>query len=292
MKAPLPPLKLTTARWFNHEARSSGRDRSTGYPIKRWSKVLAHTGSYEQFRYGSDTPSEWRSYSGKRIYRQRAIVCSVWTGVIGIDVDDEAEYMTTELARHIRREQAISTRGSGWHALIDARTVPASLWPPKQCEIRGANGLHAADVKSRGFLPVPGSWHYSEEQYEPVLHPGGMLHIVQATPEIMAAIAAGQQAPSSDGNGHGSGGGNGGGHDGEVAATVLSNILRGLTKEQCYQEWLKIAIPHDPDDPFTAADFERHYGDENRGALARARQIQRADAALIARTREWLGGVL
>lgn len=75
----------------------------------------------------------------------------------------------------------------------------------------------------------------------------------------------------------GGGDGRGGGHDGQVAATVLSNILRGMDKEQCYAEWLKTAIPQDPSRPFRRADFERHYGNERHGALAKAAKIRAAD---------------
>jgi hypothetical protein len=266
---PAEPLRLTIARWFNRKTPVKDHD---GVPGERWSKVLAHTGPYTQFRYGTDTHSS-QSRSGL----QRCIVCSRQSGVIAVDTDDEAEYMTTELSRYVNRQHAISVRGGGFHCLIDARSVPSRAWP-KQGEIRGASGLHAADVKSNGFIPVPGSTHYSGERYEPVLHPGGtagVLHIVTATPEIIAAITAGQQAPAAAGNGSGPGG-SGGGHDGEVAARVLGWVRQALNagldpadpavREDIYRQWLQVAIPRDPGYPFARDDFERHY----RTAVAKA----------------------
>jgi hypothetical protein len=49
----LEPLRLTTARWLNkcHRVKDS-----RGEWDERWRKVLAHTGHYSQFAYGSDTP--------------------------------------------------------------------------------------------------------------------------------------------------------------------------------------------------------------------------------------------
>lgn len=86
---------------------------------------------------------------------------------------------------------------------------------------------------------------------------------------------------------HGGHGGAGGGHDGQVAATVLADILRGLSKEQCYEQWLKTAVPQDPSRPFRRADFERHYGDEQHGALAKANAIRAAEAVSMPEIMAW-----
>ena len=80
--------------------------------------------------------------------------------------------------------------------------------------------------------------------------------IVPATPALMAAMIADRamRTPRRRALGlhTGNGGGGGHGHDGQVAATVLGNILRGMDKEQCYAEWLKVAIPADPADRSSA----------------------------------------
>ena len=260
---PQEPLLLTRARWLNR--RHKTRD-VRGEPTEKWSKVLAHTGSYEQFEYGTDTDSSW---SGRL---QRAIICSPWSGVLAIDVDHEQAYMSTRTAQYITRADAISTRGGGYHVLIDARMVPREHWP-RQGPIPGG------DIKSCGFIPMPGCLHWSEARYEPVLH-DGLTRVVAATPELIAAINADRHAyhPAASANGHG---GHGGGHDGEVAAATLAMVLRRMRagmpdaqmREDTYREWLTVAIPRDPGWRFERADFERHY----RGALVKAREIIKND---------------
>lgn len=264
--AQFPPLRLTFAQWRNRRRIVRGFH---GEWDEKWSKVLAHTGSLDQFAYGTSTPSDW--YPGARGSDgplQRCQINTPTTGTITIDVDDEAAFLATRTAQLTGRQDAISTRGDRFHILIDARAVPPGAWP-----VQGP--IPGADIKANGWVPVPGSWHYSGEMYAPVIHPGGWVRVVHGTPGLIAAIKTDREehraaSEGASGGGH-SGGGQGGGHDGEVAAKVMSMVLRGLTKEECYAEWLKIAIPHDPSWPFERDDFERHYGDETRGALAKAR---------------------
>lgn len=258
----LPPLKLTRARWVNRRRPAKALD---GTPSEKWAKVLAHTGTYEQFRYGEDHPSDWNGPL------QVCIVGCPGTGVFFIDVDHLDGYLTTRTAQHIRREHAISTRGERFHVLVDARSVPADRWP-KQGPIPGG------DIKSNGFIPMPGSTHWTGEKYEPVLSADGLATVVAATPELLAAIEADQaDAASTRPHGSSGSGGNGGGHDGEVAAQVLGWVRQALNagldpadpavKEQIHGLWLKIAVPRDPAWPFTREDFERHYAT----AVAKAR---------------------
>lgn len=253
----LPPLQLTTARWKNRKRRGQ---LVNGEPCERWSKVLAHQGSYEQFSYGTNTPSDWDGPL------QRAIICAPQSGLIAVDVDDEQAYLGTRTGQMLGRAQALTTRGPGFHILIDARMVPAGDWP-------GQGPIAGADIKSRGFIPFPGSQHYSGELYELADIGGGRGQIIPATPELVAAIRADRadhdaSRRAAGGNGNGNGGGNGGGHDGELAAAVLSMVRRGLDREACHAEWARIAVPRDPGWPFGMDDFERHY----RGAVAKARE--------------------
>jgi hypothetical protein len=227
---------------------------------------LAHRGGYDQFCYGYDHPG---NRSGQL---QWCIVCYIGSGVIAIDVDDEQAYLTTRTSRFVGRAQAISVRGPGYHAIIDARGVPDGQWP-KQVPICGA------DIKSRGFIPVPGSWHWSGEQYRPVFDANGLTTVVPATPALIRAILA-DQADAKSKSGRDGRGGNGGGHDGQVAATVLGNVLRGLSKGQCYMAWRRAAVAHDPDWPFDDADFERHH----RGAVRKAAEIRAAEQQLLRST--------
>lgn len=238
---------------------------SRGEWTERWSKVLAHQGGYEQFRYGTDTPAGTQPSKGDGLL-QRNIIGSLWSGVILLDVDREQEFLTTRTAQHIGRADAISKRGWGFHDLIDARKVPPEHWP-RQGPIAGA------DIKSCGFIPMPGCEHYSGELYQPVWQPGPMI----ATPELIAAINADRAEQTGRNHERYAGGGDGGGHDGEVAAEVLRMVLRGLDQEACYQLWLRIAIPHDAAWPFEQEDFERHYG----GAVRKAHKIRKQNAQLM-----------
>jgi hypothetical protein len=275
------PPQPTTARWLNRERRV--RDDHEGGWYTKWRKVLAHTGPYEQFAYGTDTPSDWPDRGhARRQELQKALICSPWSGLIAVDVDYEQEFAGTRTGKLIGRAQALTTRGRGFHILLDCRGIPPQDWPPRQVPIAGA------DIKSKGFIPVPGCWHYSGERYELTDFGRHGRGYVTGWPELIEAIKADQaDQRQAGGGGNGGGGGEGGGHDGEVAATVLGNILRGLDKEQCYAEWVKIAIPHNPGDPFTREDFERHYGDESRGALAKAEQIRAEEREAWAELMAW-----
>jgi hypothetical protein len=168
-------------------------------------------------------------------------------------------------------------------------------------------------IKSNGFIPWPGSTHYSGERYEPVLHADGNWHLIEATPWLIAAILADQADEKArrgwktgglrgsggcsspglkTGGRRGGGGGDGGGHDDEISSRVMSMILSGLRgdldKEQVYEQWRQIAVPRNPADPFTREDFERHYGNENRGALRKAREIWARDEQLMNQATRWL----
>jgi hypothetical protein len=159
--------------------------------------------------------------------------------------------------------------------------------------------IPGADIKSNGFIPKPGSEHWSGERYEPVIRPDGLVTIVSATPEMIAAINADRAGHHQVSGGGSNGGGSGGGHDGQVAAACMSIVLRLLRagavpgdrmKQAAYAEWLKIAIPHDPAWPFDWSDFERHF----RSALPKAQDvIARSDAAervAAARFLAWIRG--
>lgn len=100
--------------------------------------------------------------------------------------------------------------------------------------------------------------------------------------ELYGALAS--MPGTSAGGGHG---GAGGGHDGQVAATVLNNVLRGMSEAECYEQWLETAVPQNPSWPFTREDFKRrHY----RTALAKAAKIRAADRQAYAAWMAATGG--
>jgi hypothetical protein len=156
--------------------------------------------------------------------------------------------------------------------------------PPEDWPVQGP--IAGADIKSKGFIPWPGSEHYSGERYELTGFGRGPA-VVPAWPELMAAILADRGAHHRSGGP----GGNGGGHDGELAAEVLRMILRGWDKETCYQMWCTIATPHDLAWPYERADFERHH----RGAARKTQEITEQNAQVMATWRahmdRYAGGV-
>lgn len=220
---PVPPggpLRLTLAQ-FRNWRKTVPPSHHNDDGVKRGRK-FAHAGLMDQFAYGSRTRSTWGGGGFQWCYvltrRTRAFV---------IDVDDEAEYATTELARLVNRKDAMSRHGPDrYHVLVDGRQVPDADWPDPG-EIRGVNGLHAGDILSNGHAPVPGSSHWNEiDLYEPV---GGLVHAIPCTQAIIAAIRAAQQAPYAEGRrrgGYGGGGGHGGGHGEPIDAEKV--IAQGV----------------------------------------------------------------
>ena len=252
----LPPLRLTTARWLNRKRATRALD---GSPSEKWSKVLAHRGPLTQFAYGSDTPSDWN-----RSGLQMCIIAAQHTGVIIIDVDDWARFAVTPLARAlIARGLPASHRGPGHcHYILDARLVPPERWPSMAALYGDKNIGHC---KSAGWVPLPGSEHFSGARYEPVLNAGGRTDVSTVDKEILCLLEQAVSFPQA-GGGHG---GSGGGHDGEIAARVLGWVRQAVNagadpadpevKDWIYRQWRQLAVPRDPAWPYEREDFERHY---------------------------------
>ena len=273
------PLRLTTARWYNK--RRLVKDPHDGERRERWSKVLAHRGPLTQFAYGTDTDADNPSND-----LQACFILTFGTRVFVIDVDNVQEFGTTRTSAIAGRDQAISVRADHFHIAVDARSVPVDQWP-RQKPVAGA------DIKSNGFVPVPGSTHWTGVPYEPVIHPGNRVHIVTCTPELLAAIRADQ----ADHAGKGGNGGTGGGHDGQVAAKVMGWVRQAVNagrdptdpavKQEIYQQWLKVAVPQDQGWPYELADFEdRHYRTAVATALATPAPVMSQD------TRAWANSTL
>jgi hypothetical protein len=196
------PLRFTTARWLNRcsSVKRFGRDTTS------WLKVLAYrkTGFYSWVSYGCDYPPtrEWLDGHREELHLlQGAVLCCPPAGVFTVDVDypgltsgDDCNwhgtevigqvpgYAATRTAQLIGRDQAFTVRGDHYHGLVDARPVPGCDWPPQ-------NKIAGADIKSKGFVPMPGSRHYSGDIYRPAREP---LTTVPGTPELIAAIKADQ----------------------------------------------------------------------------------------------------
>jgi hypothetical protein len=222
------PLRLTLAQ-FRNERKSVKPDHHNDSSEKR-SRKFAHTGLMDQFAYGSRTRSTWGGGGFQWCY-----VLTPRTRAFVIDVDDEAEYSTTELARLVNRKDAMSRRGPDrYHVLVDGRQVPDADWPDHG-EIRGVNGLHAGDILSNGHAPVPGSSHWNGiDIYEPV---GGLVHAIPCTQAIIAAIRAAQQAPYAEGRRRGGygGGGHGNGEPIDAEKVIAQGVSEGRRNNTLYK---------------------------------------------------------
>ena len=229
---PGAPLRLTLAQFRNW--RKTVPPRHHNDSGEKRGRKIAHNGTMDQFAYGSRTRSTWGGGGFQWCY-----VCTCRARFFVVDVDDEAEYDTTELARLVNRKDAMSRRGPNrYHIPVDGRTVADADWPD-HAEIRGINGLHAGDILSNGWAPVPGSTHYLDENwlYEPV---GEYVRPVPCTQAILDAIKAAQQAPYAEGRrrgGYGGGGGHGGGHGEPIDAekVIAQGVPEGRRNNTLYK---------------------------------------------------------
>lgn len=146
------PLLITTGRWFN-KLRPSGKV----------AKAPAYkTGfSYDEFAYGEDKAEQFQP-DGVPLYD--SIICAPSTRVLAIDVDYPEALPFSRLGHVLpgARQRAISTRGDHFHVILDMRGIDPADWPQQG---RTAWG----DIKAAGFIPMPGSCHYSGVQYAPVM---------------------------------------------------------------------------------------------------------------------------
>lgn len=257
-------FRFTFAWW--HNAGIVRRQLVGGLHVDKtaWHKHLSHGGSYDQFAYGTEKTMPG-GYGGKCANskvehhdehgHQRAVVCAKQTHLFVVDVDDPINYATSQTARLLGKEQAMTTRGAGWHVYIYVPPELMAQWP-RQGVIPGG------DVKSNGFVPAPLTVHYSHHKYE--LTAGAS--VVVATPEILQAVNADRAAKSVGVGGSGSGD-RGDGNEPELfsyaGALYASNPA---DKEGAWAAWLEHAqfrlTLSDPTWPWTEGDrdiFERHW---------------------------------
>lgn len=230
------PLAWTTAQWHN-EGKA---------------KILAHTGTYGQFAYGTHTPSRW-----SRQDLQLAIVCSPESGVIAIDVDDAALFLGSQTARIVSRSDAATVRSSRFHIYVDARYIARGKWPRQGPA--GSGPVSWGDIKSNGFVAAPGCTHHTGMEYIPTGH-GAVTASAALIEALMADRASYTPEP-------GQSAGNGGGHDGQMMSAVIRWILDGHDREACFERWCaKAGKEENPSWPYENQDFERHYRSAERYA--------------------------
>lgn len=265
---------LTTAWWHNrlpdacpNGGRAAECQASRCGHASKWVKALSFSGSYEsnfpvgsnaarpQFQVAGYHPgtSRRKGWEGDEHGHQMAIVLGKRYGYFADDVDDDELYSSEALlARFIRREHAISTRGDHWHALVWVPPGLRCLWPEK--------GLPGADIKGSGdgFIPVPGSVHYSGARYEPV--PGA--RVITATEELLLAIR--DQPVTERALDAGYTGGSADGRQGDLLRGLM-RLPAGTTEDEAREWWLAEYERLDGEkdhaiDPDPAGLFWRHWG--------------------------------
>lgn len=260
-------LNLTYAHWCNRAKAGEAKP----------AKVLAHGGPYEQFTYGTFT--EYQPGNGFGYHPengdgplQTAVICSEWTMLLGVDTDTPGAFTGSQTGKYLTRDDAWCTRGDGFHIPQDMRGIDPATWPKQ-----GATGW--GDIKNKGFLPYPGSLHYSGEPYQPT---GKGVHV--ATPELVAAISADRdahheamkaardaaRAAIADGAApeqvadtarsaafsFANGGVAAGSHREILLALLWECGMAGLAEAEAWAQWQRYSAPWDAARPWTRSHFE------------------------------------
>lgn len=242
-----------------------------------WKKVLYHTGTIDTYERGTHKPAirhHGHCPEGEHVCEpvQRGIVCSFKARTLCTDVDEPMAYLYNGIP--LNRTHATSTRGEGYHVLVDfshIEDLTEDEWPTQ-------GHIHGGDIKSNGFVPVPGSVHYSGEKYEPTGNPP-----LRGTRELLATLRSAQAAyePPARAGGTRSTGATGQaagrGDDTALAAYTFGLVFSGLTDEEIYPLWRARADElQDPNRaPFTDANFKRHVGsDGSDGSRARGARLK------------------
>ena len=266
------PFLLTQAQWCN---RPAPKQDNPGHHAK----VLAHGGAYDQYQYGGWYPHQPEDGFGYHPERgdgplQVAVLCGPTTSLLGIDVDTPGAFPGSETGRLLARGNAWCTRGEGFHIAVDVRGLDTG----KLIQGRTAWG----DIKWRGFIPLPGSLHYTGEPYAP--NGAGIVtgwqELIAANLADRASYAAEQERLRALSPGRSGGSGSSYDHDTAQAGIVLRCVLHGMTDEQAREEWEKGAAHDWPDcdEPGRMGDeeFSRHLA----SALRKERQFSAAETSL------------
>ena len=253
-------FEYTFAWWHNAQLIRKKPVGGKQVEVTHWHKHLSHGGEIGQFAYGS-TADKPQFFGGRcarsteeqhdKYRHQIAIVCSPTSRLFVVDVDDPVKYSMSHVAQLLDRGSATTVRGQGWHTHV---YVPPELnhrWP-KQGVIPGG------DIKSNGYVPAPGCWHYSGEQYQHVLG----SHVIIATDKLLDAIDADRAVTLKK---YGDTGNRGDGNDPELFSYTGTLVALGLKKEEAWEKWLALAqtLPlSEPDWPWTEQNrdrFEHHW---------------------------------
>jgi hypothetical protein len=261
-------FKLSLGNWFNKE-KSPGK----------WAKAPAYYAgfTYSDFTYGEVKAADEGFVTETPL--QVSIICAKTTFALAIDVDYPENLSASAVGEYVSIENAISTHGDHFHILLDMRGVSDADWPQQGRTLWG-------DIKSSGFIPLPGCQHWSGDLYAET--PNWASRIIKATPEIVEALRQDRrdyaahrlnearvrnprQQGVKDPTGHhiyASGYVDGSSaqlpdgfleHDDELKDLAYDLGTRGFPVDAVFAEWRRLAGSADPANPWTDKDFERHW---------------------------------
>ncbi len=250
---------LLTLAWWHNALVERGKKDQYGERRQKWLKALSFSGSMNQFTRGAAAQKPYPCQKAEHQHdshgHQIAIMLTRDYRFFVVDVDDPSQYEGTRTSRIITADHAISSRGMGYHVLVHVPDELLSSWP-HQTPIPGA------DIKSSGFVPLPGCIHFSGERYEPAHDDDDP---VEATAELLEAIRS-DQAFSRPG---GAGASDARGQQGELLRMLRTQVMEHGWRETDEREAWRWYLPQalgmpsldeDPWDEDGAAEaFRRHW---------------------------------
>ena len=151
-------------------------------------KVFARRGKVSQYAYGTgyDT-SLWRPGW------QKGYVCSWWSGRIVMDRDaDGFEELLERLGIPPSPVRVNTGRPGGYQLHYNGRGLAWEDWPAQR-PLYAPDGTHVGDLKTCGFVPVPGSRHPDGGFYQMGAGAGGEGDELPWLPGYKAEIDADQE---------------------------------------------------------------------------------------------------
>lgn len=281
---------LTIGWWHNRfvsPCRDSNGECMMGHcgHTAQWTKCISFTGSYEDNAPvgGPVTRPDWdarwshkskgKHWEGDEHGHQHALILGRRYGYFVDDVDNAELYESeAALAQFITRDDAMSTRGDHWHALVWVPPELRHLWPDRN--VPGADIKGAGD----GFVPVPGSVHYSGALYEPVPN----AKVIVATEAMLYAIRTQPVTQKAREAGYTGGAGSANGRQGQILKELMSWVGGGLSKDECRERWFERKaeldalknLPLTPEDPEDFFEHQYAWCERNRDRGERAQESE------------------
>lgn len=209
------PFQVTVIPWRNKWVDGKG-----------WQKSFARKGAIASYPAGTITPCQDNRRSREE-REQPGALCAPHTGLLIVECDHEEEFPELGLLPTVRSSR-------GYHYWIDARGIPAADWPTQ-------GPITGGDVKSNGFVPMPGCDHWSGVKYEAV-----NSELNTATPELMSKLRQLRAEEDSQLKHTRAGGGGSGtfghGHNALGCRLTFGWAREGLDKEEARALWYETEV--------------------------------------------------